>query len=162
MGTKLIEETLRKYRDIILTNSYQKVLTDPSLKTDIAQLKILLVALHKAKIEPFVNIPTADDVELIAQWLWDIKLRWEPGALVESWDPHQNFTSKEREGIAKAAYALGFHVWSTENGYYGTDDFLIGWKNLDPILNSEEFEGYDPDNFTPCSWEYQELYRDNY
>lgn len=162
MGTKLMEETLRKYRDIILTNSYQKVLTDSSLKTDVAQLKILLVALFNAKIEPFAYLPTADDAEFIAQQLWDIKWRWEPGAFVEGWDPQQNFTPKEREGIAKTAYALGFHVWSTENGYYSTDDFLIGWKNLDQILNSEEFEDYDPDNFTPCGWEYQELYKDTY
>lgn len=162
MDTKLIEATLHKYKDIILTNSYQKVLIVPSLKTDSVQLKILLIALHKAKIEPFVNIPTADDAEFIAQQLWDIRRGWEPGSFVEGWDPSQNFTPKEREGIAKVAYALGFHVWSTEQGYYGTDDFLIGWKRLGPIFNSGEFEGYDPDDFTSCDWEYQELYRDSY
>lgn len=162
MNSKFVEETLHKYSNIILANDYKKVLADVDLKTDVAQLTILLVALFNAKIEPFANIPTADDAEFVAQQLWDIFRRWEPGAFVEGWDPHQNFTPKEREGIAKTAYALGFHVWSTKNGYYSTDDFLIGWKNLDQILNSEEFEDYDPDSFTPCGWEYQELYRDIY
>ena len=151
-----LQNLVEVFADQIEDNDYEAIMNDKRMSSK--RLGALLNALNKAEIAPFDALTKLDDIPWFAQQLWDMRRGWIRGYLARGWDVMQNFDWLTTEGIAKTAYALGASVWYTDKGFYGSPDYMIRWRTKDFLLNSEELEDYDPEDFKAVQWTDSELY----